>query len=489
MHAVHRVYVAFHTAACLIIGQNALSADDPLFDHRMNRTRSSLSLAVLLALLLSSCTHHTPGGAHVVDRPVVTSDSALLDVVQRQTFRYFWDYAHPISGMARERSNKIFGYGDEVCAVGGTGFGVMGVIVAADRGWIGRDTAAAFLLKIVRFLAAAPSYHGAYPHWMNGASGATIPFSDHDDGADLVETSYLFQGLLCVRQYFDRPDSTESALRASINSLWDRVEWNWFTRGGTDSLYWHWSPKFGWAMDMPIRGFNECLITYVLAASGTTFPTDSVAYHHCWASGEHFRNERSYYGIPLALGFDYGGPLFFTHYSFLGLDPRGLSDRYAGYWERNRNHVLINREHCVRNPNRFKGYSDSCWGLTSSDSYVAYVAHSPTEDNGTISPTAALSSFPYTPEYSMQALKYFYNSRGGEIWTAYGFADAFNDTEGWVSDGHLAIDQGPIIGMIENYRTGLLWRLFMTCPEVQRGLRKLDFRSPWLSPASVRGRR
>lgn len=447
----------------------------------MNRMRSILLLAVLPALILASCGRHNPGGAHVVDRPVVTSDSALLDVAQRQTFRYFWDYAHPVSGMARERSNRIFGYGDEVVAVGGTGFGVMGVIVATERGWIGRDTAAAFLLKIVRFLQASPAYHGAYPHWMHGATGATIPFSDQDDGADLVETSYLFQGLLCVREYFDGAESTEVDLRRRISVLWDRVEWNWFTRGASDSLYWHWSPKYGWAMNMPIRGFNECLITYVLAASSTTSPIDSIVYHHCWAGGEHFRNGRSFYGIPLVLGFDFGGPLFFTHYSFLGLDPRGLTDRYADYWERNRNHVLINRAHCVSNPNGFTSYGDSCWGLTASDSYNGYVAHSPTEDNGTISPTAALSSFPYTPAYSMQALKYFYHRRGGDLWTAYGFADAFNDTEAWVSDGHLAIDQGPIIVMIENHRTGLLWRLFMRCPEVQQGLRRLDLRSPWLA--------
>jgi hypothetical protein len=448
--------------------------------------RSTLTFIIVLSVALSSCTHRNPGGAHVVPRPVVTSDSMLLDVVQRQTFRYFWDYAHPVSGMARERSNRIFGYGDEVVAVGGTGFGMMGVIVAAERGWIGRDTAAAFLLKTVRFLEASPSYHGAYPHWMHGATGATIPFSTDDDGADLVETSYLFEGLLCVRQYFDGPGALETELRSRIDSMWQAVDWQWFTRGGTDSLYWHWSPRVGWAMNMPIRGFNECLITYVLAASSPSHPIDTLVYHRCWAGGSYFRNGKSFYGIPLSLGFDYGGPLFFTHYSFMGLDPRGLKDRYADYWERNRNHVLINREHCIRNPGHFRGYSDSCWGLTASDSYNEYVAHSPTDDNGTISPTAALSSFPYAPEYAMQALKYFYNNHGDRIWTAYGFADAFNDTREWVSDGHLAIDQGPVIVMIENHRSGLLWRLFMSSPEIRVGLRRLGFRSPALpAPAAL----
>ena len=446
------------------------------------RFLSVFTFAVLL--FVSSCTDqrsHQQSGAHVVPRSMAASDSALLDIVQRQTFRYFWDFAHPVSGMARERSNRTFGYGDEVVAVGGTGFGVMSVIVATERGWITRDTAAAFLLKTVNFLMQAESYHGAFPHWMDGATGRTIAFGRNDDGADLVETSYLFEGLLCVRQYFDRPDSVESELRTRIGWMWNDIEWDWFTREGQEVLYWHWSPNNGWAMDMPIRGFNECLITYILAASAEHYPVSAAVYHNGWASGPDFRNGKSFYGIPLTLGFDYGGPLFFTHYSFIGLDPRGLKDRYADYWEQNKNHTLINREHCIRNPNGFKGYGAHCWGLTASDSYEDYVAHSPTEDNGTITPSAALSAFPYTPAYSMEALKYFYNEHGDRLWTEYGFADAFNDTKGWVSDGHIAIDQGPIICMIENYRTGLLWRLFMSCPEVRAGLKKLGFSSPWLA--------
>lgn len=443
-------------------------------------TLTSTLCVILLACALSSCGHRQSGGARVVARPAVTSDSMLLDVVQRQTFRYFWDFAHPVSGMTRERSNRSGGYGDEVVTSGGTGFGMMGVIAATERGWVRRDTAAAFLLKTVRFLMAAPTYHGAYPHWMDGATGATIPFGDDDDGADIVETAYLMQGLLSVKEYFTGTDSVETELRERIGRMWRAVEWSWFTRGGQDSLYWHWSPRVGWKMNMPIHGFNESMITYVLAAASPTYPIDSLVYHRCWASGNDFRNGRSYYGIPLALGPAYGGPLFFTHYSFLGLDPRGLRDRYADYWERNRAHVLIDREYCIRNPRRFKGYGESCWGLTASDSYNDYVAHSPTEDNGTITPSAALSSFPYAPEYAMQALKHFYNDRGDRIWTTYGFADAFNDTENWVAESHIAIDQGPILVMIENARSALLWRLFMRDPDVLNGLRRLDFQSPWL---------
>lgn len=406
------------------------------------------------------------------------SDTALLELVQRQTFRYFWDFAHPVSGLARERSNKVYDYGDEVVTTGGSGFGIMAIVVAADRKWITREEAVERLLKIVKFLWKADSYHGIFPHWLNGATGKTIPFSRKDDGGDLVETAYLFQGLLCARQYFDQHDPKETELRNRINWMWEQAEWSWHTRGGMDLLYWHWSPNNGWSMNFEIRGWNECLIAYVLAASSPRYPIDAQVYHRCWAVSNHFKNGREYEGIRLPLGFDYGGPLFFAHYSFLGLDPRGLKDRYADYWIQNLNHTLINRHYCIRNPNHFKGYGENCWGLTASDTYNGYSAHSPDNDLGTISPTAALSSFPYTPYYSMQALKHFYYDLGDKIWTEYGFVDAFNETKNWYASSHLAIDQGPIIVMIENYRTGLLWKLFMSCPEIQNGLKKLGFESP-----------
>lgn len=406
------------------------------------------------------------------------SDTALLELVQRQTFRYFWDFAHPVSGLARERSNKVYEYGDEVVTTGGSGFGIMAIVVAADRKWITREEAVERLLKIVKFLWKADSYHGIFPHWLNGATGKTIPFSRKDDGGDLVETAYLFQGLLCARQYFDQHDPKEAELRNRINWMWEQAEWSWHTRGGMDLLYWHWSPNNGWSMNFEIRGWNECLIAYVLAASSPRYPIDAQVYHRCWAVSNHFKNGREYEGIRLPLGFDYGGPLFFAHYSFLGLDPRGLKDRYADYWIQNLNHTLINRHYCIRNPNHFKGYGENCWGLTASDTYNGYSAHSPDNDLGTISPTAALSSFPYTPYYSMQALKHFYYDLGDKIWTEYGFVDAFNETKNWYASSHLAIDQGPIIVMIENYRTGLLWKLFMSCPEIQNGLKKLGFESP-----------
>ncbi len=441
--------------------------------------------SILLAVTVSSSTlfvsaqKTTTAKKQTVAIKQGLSDSALLDEVQKQTFKYFWDFAHPISGMARERSNTDAGYGHETIAVGGTGFGIMSVIVAVERGWITRDTAAKFMVKMINFLVKADSYHGAYAHWMNGATGKTIPFGRKDDGADLVETSYLFEGLLCARQYFNRDNPAENEFRGKLSWLWNGIEWNWFTHD-QDVLFWHWSPNNGWAMNFPVRGFNECLIMYILAASGENYPVTASVYHRGWAQSNFFKNGKQFYGHTLPLGFDYGGPLFFSQYSFLGLDPRGLKDEYADYWEQNQNHTLINHDYCIDNPKKFKGYGENCWGLTASDTYNGYNAFSPTNDEGTITPTAALSAFPYTPELSMKALRHFYYDLGDKIWGEYGFVDAFNETQNWYAKSYLAIDQGPIVAMIENHRTGLIWKLFMSCPEIQGGLKKLGFESPWL---------
>ena len=407
------------------------------------------------------------------------TDEQLLDLVQKQTFRYFWDFAHPVSGLSRERSNTTFGYGDEVVTTGGTGFGVMSIIVATDRQWIKREEAVTRLSKMVNFLFKANNYHGVFPHWIDGATGKTIPFSRKDDGGDLVETAYLVQGLLCARQYFQGNNKAEKELCQRITWLWEEVEWNWHTAGSKNQLYWHWSPNNGWAMNFELRGWNECLITYVLAASAPRYPISPEIYHKCWTQSDHFKNGKTFYDLKLPLGFDYGGPLFFSQYSFVGIDPNGLKDNYADYWEQNLNHTLINYRHCVKNPNNFKGYGADCWGLTASDNPEGYNAHSPDNDLGVITPTAALSAFPYTPKESMRALRHFYENLGGKIWSEYGFVDAFNESKNWYATSHLAIDQGPIIVMIENYRSKLLWKLFMNVPEIQVGMKKLGFQSPY----------
>lgn len=428
------------------------------------------------------------------------SDSALLDVVQRQTFRFFWDYAHPVSGLARERTGSVrcdyywdfineaedvpnFGtgtFGPEDCAIGGTGFGIMATIVAVERGWVGRDTALRRLVKMVDFLNKADSYHGIFPHFMNGTTGKTVPFGNLDDGSDLVETSYLLMGLLCAREYFSQDTPLEVYFRNRVTNLWNIANWNWHTNGSNHMLYWHWSVENGFDMNFPIRGFNECLITYIMAASSPTHPISPDVYYNGWVNSTAYLNNKTYYGLKLPLGFEYGGPLFFAHYTFQGIDPRGLKDWHTDYMEQNTHHTLINRAYCIDNPKKFMGYSEKSWGLTAGDSFKGYAAHCPQDDRGVIQPTAALSSFPYTPEYSMQALRHFYYDLGDKIWTEYGFTDGFSETHDWYAKTHLAIDQGPIIVMIENYRTGLLWNLFMKIPDVQNGLKRLGFTSPWI---------
>lgn len=401
------------------------------------------------------------------------TDEALLTKVQKKTFRYFWDLGHHNCGMALERSTSV-----NTVTTGGTGFGILSMIVGIERGFISRSEGLERVAKIVKFLADdCKSYHGAFAHWINGSTGETIGFSSYDDGADIVETSFLFEGLLAARAYFNSSISDEVSLRRDITSLWEKVEWTWFQREGSNALYWHWSPNYGWKKNMRIKGWNEALIAYVLAASSPTFPITRQVYDEGWADNGKIVNGATFYGYELPLGNDYGGPLFFTHYSFLGLNPNALSDEYADYWTQNRHHSLINYCYCVDNPKDNEGYSSDCWGLTASDGNEAYSAHSPTNDLGVISPTAAISSMPYVPEESLRALRFFYYKLGDRIWTDYGFVDAFNPGASWFDSQYIAIDQGPIAVMIENYRTGLIWNLFMSIDEIRTGLSTLGFHS------------
>lgn len=408
----------------------------------------------------------------VVATTHIMSDDEFLDMTQRATFRYFWDYAHPVSGLARER----LGSGETV-TIGGSGFGIMALLVGAERGFKSRDLVKKRMLKIVNFLAnQAQKFHGAFPHWMNGSTGQVIPFSQYDDGGDLVETAFLIQGLLAARQYFDGQDSTEIQIRNLITQIWQQVEWNWYRRySASNILYWHWSPNYGWQMNLQILGPNECMIVYMLAIASPTYPMPASSFRYGWASQPYYVNGRTFYGYKIFVGWDYGGPLFFSHYSFLGFDPRNKKDMFCNYFVNNRNITLIHKAYCTANPGGWTGYNENCWGLTASDDPTSYRVHEPTNDNGTISPTAALSSMPYTPNESIEVLKHFYRNYYTGLWGEYGFKDAFNPTQNWFANSYLAIDQGPIIAMIENYRSGLLWNKFMANPEIQPMLDAIGF--------------
>jgi len=401
------------------------------------------------------------------------TDEEFLDMVQRTTFRYFWDYAHPVSGLARERLGS-----GEIVTTGGSGFGVMALLVGIERGYISREQGVDRMLTILNFLySQADRFHGAFPHWMNGTNGNVIPFSQYDDGGDLVETSFMIQALLTARHYFDQSTSEEDEIRNIITQIWETVEWDWYRRSPfSDFLYWHWSPNYGWEMDFKLVGYNETMITYLLAIASPTHSVPASLYYDGWASSTGYYINQTYYGYKLWVGDSYGGPLFFAHYSFLGFDPRYIKDNYCNYFLNNRHHTLINREYCIANPQGQTGYGPDTWGLTACDNPWGYSAHEPyVNDNGTIAPTAAVSSMPYTPTESISALKNFYRTYYENLWGEYGFKDAFNLNENWFATSYISIDQGPIIDMIENHRSNLLWNNFMANPEIQPMLDSIGF--------------
>ncbi len=445
-----------------------------------------IALIVACLFLLTTCGSNS-NNTNDASTQEALSDSSLFNIVQEQTFQYFWEGAEPTSGLARERFHvdNVYPQNDKSTVTsGGAGFGVMAILVGIERGFITREQGLERLTQGVTFLETADRFHGAWPHWWYGETGKTRPFSTHDDGGDLVETSLLLQGLLCVRQYFKDGNEKEKQLAARIDTLWREVEFDWYRNGNQNVLYWHWSPNVGWKMNFAVRGYNECLIMYVLAASSPTHGVPAEVYQEGWAQNGKIKKQTSYKNDTLQLMYQgnppYGGPLFWAHYSYLGLDPRGLKDKYADYGKEVTNQAKINYQWCVDNPKQYKGYSDSSWGLTASYSVKGYAAHAPSEreDLGVISPTAALASFPYTPDQSMAAMKYWYTTMKDSLFGPYGFYDAFSVSDSWYPKRYLAIDQGPIVVMMENYRSGLLWNLFMSCPEIQTGLKKLGIESP-----------
>ncbi len=458
----------------------------PVVSYQMKTVYLIFSVILVLSVSCSDGNKNRSGAYSSKTIKGTISDDSLLTLVQYRTFQYFWDGAEPVSGMARERFHVdgIYPENDKnVVTSGGSGFGIMAILVGIERGFITREKGLQRFQKIVSFLQKTDRFHGAWSHWIYGETGKVKPFSPKDNGADIVETAYLMQGLLAVRQYFKDGTQQEKALSSDIDRLWKEVEWSWFTKGGGNVIYWHWSPDYGWAMNFPVEGYNECLILYVLAASSPTYPVSAEAYHQGWARGGDINTFSGKYGYVLTLKHngaeEYGGPLFWAHYSYLGLDPRHLKDKYADYWQQNINQTLINWKWCSENPKHFAGYSTESWGLTASYSINGYAAHAPGEKNdlGVISPTAALSSMPYTPDQSKNAIRHFYFYPGGKIWGIYGFYDAFSEQNKWYPQRYLAIDQGPIVVMIENYRTGLLWKLFMSSPEIHNGLNILGFYS------------
>lgn len=441
-------------------------------------------LSGLCVILLFSCKTGTSLKSEII------TDDQLMTRVQREVTKYFWDYAEPNSKLARERYHKdnIYPENDKnVITTGGSGFGMMTLLVAVDRNFISRKDAVAKLTTMANFLAKSDRHHGAWSHWIDGETGKTVPFGKKDNGGDLVETAFLVQGMIAVREYFKNGNAEEKLLASKMDILWKGVEWIWYTKGGEKTLYWHWSPTYGWDMNFPLKGYDETLITYILAASSPTHSIDAETYYNGFTRNGEIMSSNTKYDFPLYVKHngaeEYGGPLFWAQYSYLGLDPTGLSDLNVGdYFDLNKNHVLIDYNYCVDNPGKWKGYGPKYWGLSAGytrnkDGSTGYTAHSPDNDRGIINPTAALSSFPYTPQESMAFLRFLYSERTQFIGPAGPYDATSIHYDNWFTPRYLAIDQGTISPMIENYRTGLLWKLFMNAPEIQAGLRKLNFKS------------
>jgi len=450
-----------------------------------------LQLFIILTFCISCSSCDTKndddGDQTPIEQPM--ADEQLLDLMQKDALKYFWDYAEPNSKLARERYHTDNTSLDaNLVTTGGAGFGLMTILVGIERNFVPRAEAIQRLQTALDFLEDADRFHGAWPHWMNGNTGNVVPFGTVDNGGDLVETSFLCQALICVREYFKEGSPEEQALAQQADELWKGVEWSWYTKGGENALYWHWSPEYEWQLNFKLEGYNECLITYIMAAASPTHPVGAEAYHEAWARNGAIVHGGSKFNIPVIFNYNGAtgsvGPMFWAHYSYLGLDPRGLSDEYANYWNLVQNHAKIQHAFCVANPWQYEGYSDECWGLTASytrnnNGSTGYAAHSPVNDRGVISPTAALSNFPYTPVESMKAARYFYESAEwkDKLIGVAGPYDAFSPHFDWVTPRYLAIDQGTIAPMIENYRTGMLWNLFMQAPEVKQGLLNLGFSS------------
>jgi len=449
-------------------------------------------LFFLSLFTLINCSSADPKSSDTTPPPVTPvaklTDDELVDLVQKQTFKYFWDFAEPNSGLARERYHPDGNYPDNdanIVTTGGSGFGLLAIVAADSRGYISRAQTVERLTKVANFLEKADRFHGAWPHWIDGNTGKVKPFGTKDNGGDLVETAFLCEGIIAIREYFKNGNAEEKVLAARYDTMWKGVEWDWYTNG-KNVLYWHWSPTYNWEMNFPLEGYNECLITYIMGAASPTHPISAEVYHKGWARSGGIVSAKTKYGLPLMLKHngaeEFGGPLFWAHYSYVGLDPHDLTDKYANYWDVNVNQTKINYHYCVENPHGFAGYGAEYWGLTASysrnpDGSVGYNAHMPSNDIGVISPTAAISSIVYTPKESIAAMRNFYENHSSLLWGPAGFYDAHSQQFNWSTKRYLAIDQGPMTVMIENYRTGLLWKLYMNAPEVKQGLQKLGFKS------------
>jgi hypothetical protein len=425
-----------------------------------------------------------PGDTTIKRKLSFSSDDEFLSYIQRQYFKYVWDAALPNSGLSRVRMVEEEPDRDKnTITVGSSGFGITGLIVGIERGFISRKQGVARLEKIAGFLERTDRFHGMWSHWIDDQTGRTIPFANAtstDNGGDVVESAFLAQGLLVARQYLLKGNKKEKELASRYDKLWKGMEWNWYTKGGENVVYWHWSPDYGWQKNFPLQGYNETLAVYLLGASSPTFPVSKETYYKGWARNGAILTDTSVFGIRPIVAHNSGkgfvGPIFWTAFSYVGFNPKGLKDELGiNYFDVCTAQAKIQQAYCVANPKGYKGYGANCWGFSAGYSVKGYKAHNTKNDLGVITPSGTLAAMPFAPEAVMPALKHFYYDLGDQLWGPYGFYDAYVASEGRVVKNYLANNECAVVPMIENYRTGLIWKLFMSAPEIREGLKNLGF--------------
>lgn len=406
------------------------------------------------------------------------SDAEFLEYLQRACFGFFWYEANPTNGLIRDRSTV-----SSPCSIAAVGFGLTAIAVGIDHGWITRAQGRERVRQTLQTFWEKPQ--GTNAGGVIGHRGWFYHFLDMTTATrtwtcelSSIDTALLLAGVLYARQYFTNAEPDEAAIRALADALVNRVDWDWM-RNGQDALSMGWKPESGFLGSRWV-GYNEAMILYLLGLGAATNPLPPTSWT-AWTSSYQWRTNYGQRYVPFP-------PLFGHQYSHCWVDFRHVADTYmrgkeSTYFANSRRATLAQRAYCIANPGGFAGYGSNVWGLTACDGpgtggYAGYTARGappPQNDDGTIAPTAVGGSVPFAPEVCVPTLRHFYERSRTNLWTGYGFRDAFNLTAGWWDPDVLGIDQGPIVLMIENHRTQRVWKRFTPAPEIQRGLARAGF--------------
>jgi len=463
--------------------------------------------AALAAAILTGCgVNHSEGPPP----PDSARAAAFLDTLEERTFHYFWDLTNTQNGLTPDRAPS-----PSFSSIAAVGFALTAYPIGVERGYIPRAQAAQRTLTTLRFFWTAPQdsavsgstgYHGFFYHFLDMSTGQRFQNVE----LSTIDTSLLLAGILLCQSYYDGADTVETQIRALADSIYFRVDWNWAqARPPAVSMGWH--PEGGFIPTDWI-GYNEAMILYALALGSPTHGLDSTAWNR-WVSGYQW-------GTFHGQSYVQFGPLFGHEYSHVWIDFRGIQDAYmrgqgVDYFENSRRATYAHRAYAIANPMAWTGYSSQIWGLTASDGpanatvvlngrsrqfhtyWARGVSLFDSNDDGTLAPTAAGGAVAFAPEIAIPALLAMRETYGSHLFSTYGFRDAFNPTFtttsvpvergsvdptlGWFDIDYLGIDQGPIIVMIENYRTGLIWRLIRGNAHIVRGLCRAGFSGGWLA--------